>query len=66
MKEKIRDCKKIFKLIKSFRKVFQGRIHEINLIVPGFLKNLGSISIVIYYVLNKSFFYTQLAFAFLS
>ena len=47
--------------------IFQGLIHEIeNLIVPGYLKNLEILSIVICYVLNNNFFYTRLAFAFVS
>ena len=35
-----------------------------NAIVPGSLKNLQNLLLVIYYVLNNNFFYTKLAFAF--
>ena len=43
--------------------IFQVLIYEINLIAPRSLKNLQSGPIVIYYVLNNNFFYTQLVFA---
>ena len=65
MKYKNPYSKKIFKLIKNLRisQLFQGLIHEINLIPPGSLKNLENLSTVAYFVLNKNFFHTQLAFA---
>ena len=55
--------KKIFKLLANFRTfvIFQGLIHETkNWIVPGYLKNLQSCPIVIFYVLYSNFFYTQI------
>ena len=43
--------------------IFQVLIYEINLIAQRSLKNLQIGPIVIYYVLNNNFFYTQLVFA---
>ena len=65
MKYKNPYSKKVFKLIKNLRisQLFQGLIHEINLIPPGSLKNLENLSTVAYFVLNNNFFHTQLAFA---
>ena len=65
MKYKNPYSKKIFKLIKNLRisQLFQGLIHEINLIPPRSLKNLENLSTVAYFVLNNNFFHTQLAFA---
>ena len=45
-------------------KIFQGLIHEMNLIVPESLQNLESLSIFIYYALNYNSFYAELTFAF--
>ena len=43
--------------------MFQVLIYEVNLIAPRPLKNLQTGPIVIYYVLNNNFFYTQLVLA---
>ena len=50
--------------IRHNKKKNQSLLKYLFLIVPVFLKNLKSHSIVIFYVLNNTFFYTQLNFFF--